>query len=134
MDAGAPEPCVERDGDRAWVAYLAHDPEFPSWDAPDVAEYVGGHPGELFGVLRFDGVTRCFLGSPNDERLHEHPLYARGLKFYEFHRVLTRTDPGWWIVTFHDETLEVHARSAQALPARFAASPAEAISRARAET
>ena len=33
---------------------------------------------------RFVGVTSALFGAPNDEALDGHPLYERGLKFYEF--------------------------------------------------
>jgi hypothetical protein len=132
METGAPEPVVQREGDRAWVAYLARDPDFPGWEHPSVTEYLDAHPGEPFGVLRFDGVTDCALGPPSDERLHEHPLYGRGLDFYEFHRVRSPQEAGRWIVTFHDETLEVHAQSAFFFPMVFAATRDDAITCAKA--
>lgn len=74
------------------------------------------------------------MGYPNDEALNAHPLYAIGLGFYGFHVVenspliadLDRRDQvhgqhvagdymkrfRHWIITFHDETLEVVARNA----------------------
>ena len=72
--------------------------------------------------------------NPNDEVLNAHPLYGSGLGFYGFHEVenspmiadLDRRNQvhrrhvagdyikrfRHWIMTFHDETLEVVARNA----------------------
>jgi hypothetical protein len=133
MDTGAPEPILVQEGDRLWVAYLARDPQFPGWEHPSVTDYLDANPGEPFAVIRFDGVTGCTLGPPNDERLHEHPLYERGLRCYAFHRIRhPGTNDNWWIVAFHDETLDVRAGSAKAFPMRYASSPEAAIALARA--
>jgi hypothetical protein len=99
MDVGAPLPSIRVDADRLWVAYLRRDPE-----ATGV-------------VLRFDGVSEYHFGGPNDERLHEHPLYSAGLSFYAFYEArgserLRGRKKKHWIATFHDETLEVIADSA----------------------
>jgi len=98
MDPGAPLPSVRMVGNRLWVAYLRR--------APDEA---------TGALLRFDGVADYHFGTPNDERLHTHPLYAAGLGFYGFYeahgssRLVGREGKRHWIVTFHDETLEVVA-------------------------
>ncbi len=132
MDTGAPEPIIVREGDHVWVGYRAHDPDLPGWNDPSVTEYLSQHEGEPFGVLRFEGVTDCFLGAPNDERLHEHPLYGRGLEFYGFHQIrVPAAGVTRWIVTFHDETLDIRARSASAVPMLFAATAKEAVHSAR---
>jgi hypothetical protein len=132
MESGAPEPALVREGELVWVAYRAQDPGFPGYEHPGVIEYMDTHPGESFAVLRFDGVVECSLGPPNEDHLHEHPLYGRGLKFYGFHRVRWPGQPGnRWIVTFHDETLDIRAKSARAFPMRFASSQEEAIALAR---
>jgi hypothetical protein len=99
MDVGAPLPSVRPDGDCLWVAYLRRDPT-----ATGV-------------ILKFTGVSEYHFGAPNDERLHEHPLYAAGLGFYGFYEVrgsdrLRDQKKKHWIATFHDETLEVIADSA----------------------
>lgn len=128
MDTGAPEPLILREGDTVWVGYRAHNPNFPGWDDPSVIDYMTRNPGEPFGVLRFDGVVGCSFGAPGEDRLHEHPLYGRGLEFYGFHRVLNPTDgTARWIVTFHDETLDIRARGAIAAPMRFASTVEEAV-------
>jgi hypothetical protein len=113
MDAGAPLPSLKAENDCLWVSYVCRNPDFPGWDSgasPD-------HPGfDLYcAVLRFDGVVYHSFGYPSDERLSEHPLYCFGLTFYEFHEVFgtpeLRGHKGkrHWIITFHDETLEVIA-------------------------
>ncbi len=97
MDIGAPQPAFARDGDRVWLAYRTHR-------------------GDHFAVLRFDGVREFSFGDPNDERLDTHPLYEVGLRPYQFHEVHDEATSGAalrrWIVTFHDDTLEVTARQA----------------------
>lgn len=123
MDTGAPLPAVRKEGDQLWVAYMCHNPDFPGWDAgasPD-------HPGFAIwsALLRFDGVSDYHFGAPSDERLHAHPLYSAGLGFYGFHeacgteRLAGRKEKKHWIITFHDETLEVIADSAHVVSTRI---------------
>jgi hypothetical protein len=114
MDVGAPEPSFVRVEDDLFVAFVCGNPEFPGWDA----EVSPDHPGfEVYScLLRFDDVSDVYVGPPNDESLHLHPLYRNGLKPYDFVEVLNspRAQSGLrhWILTFHGETLEVLARSA----------------------
>ena len=136
MDAGSPEPAMHQDGDTSWVAYRCANPDFPGWGtgaAPD-------HPGfdEYHAAIKFSGVSSIALGPPSDDRLHEHPLYGLGLEPYEFHRVegsAAVADPAnasHWIITFHDETLEVIAEKAEVVVPRIdAPNPKEALRRAR---
>jgi len=97
MDVGAPQPSFARDGDLLSLAYRTHR-------------------GDHFAVLRFEGVSDFSFGDPSDERLHTHPLYQAGLRFYSFHEVCDEgavsTGLRRWIITFHDDTLEVTARRA----------------------
>jgi hypothetical protein len=131
METGAPEPLASAQGDTLWIAYRARDPSFPGWESPTALEYLHGQPeGEPFAVLRFDGVTHHHLGPPGDERLQQHPLWGHGLDYYSFHR-LADDGTARWIVTFHDETLEVTARQAWASPITFASNAAQAIEKAR---
>ena len=105
MDIGAPEPTVKRQGSQLLVSYFARD--------------------DAVAVLRFDDVRTYSFGPPNDEGLADHPLYALGLKPYAFFKVSSlgsrqqRTPAAsferYWIATFHDDTLEVHAQSAVVL-------------------
>lgn len=120
MDAGAPVPAVYSDKTGLKCAYVigATHPESGS-----------------SAILHFASVLYYAFGYPNDEVLNTHPLYANGLGFYDFHAVenspliadLDRrnqvhrrhvagayaTGFRHWIITFHDETLEVVARNAR---------------------
>jgi hypothetical protein len=120
MDAGAPMPAVYSHGTGLTCAY-----------------FIGATHSESgsTAVLHFEDVLYYAMGYPNDEALNAHPLYANGLGSYAFHVVensamiadLDRRNqvheqhiPGaymkrfrHWIITFHDETLEVVARNAR---------------------
>ncbi|MGH9524383.1 MAG: hypothetical protein ACRD3E_17805 [Terriglobales bacterium] len=85
-------------------------------------------------VLHFDIVMYYAFGYPNDEALGSHALYPHGLAHYDFHSVMNspliaeldrrnevhprhiagayRERFRHWVITFHDETLEVIARDA----------------------
>jgi hypothetical protein len=133
MDTGAPLPHVLSSGNQTIVLFhcgLDHDPE---WDGKTVTT-IDTHDNQerRFAWMRFDGVTACLFGPPNDEALNGHPLWGHGLEFYQFHTV---TNSGWiaelqernrvhrhhkdelwyqlqhFVITFHDETLEVIART-----------------------
>ena len=123
MDAGAPLPAILKKEDRLWVSYVCRNPEFPGWDSGAPSE----HPGFVIwcALLRFDGVSDYHLGAPNDERLATHPLYEAGLGFYGFYealgssRLVGTVGKKHWIITFHDETLEVVADSAHVVSSRI---------------
>ena len=109
MCAGTPTPAMSICEDRLVAAYVCHNPEFPGWDPTYSIE----HPGfdRYSALLEFSGVTRHSLGLPNDETLPTHPLYSFGLRPYEFIEVINhsagKSGDRRWIVTFHDETLDV---------------------------
>jgi hypothetical protein len=115
MDTGAPSPAIHSDAHRLLCAYY-------------ISETV--RPERPVALVRFEGVLQYRLGYPNDEALHGHALYEFGLRHYSFYsvenspliaeienqnRVHMHFRPGMykkfrhWIVTFHDETLEVVA-------------------------
>jgi hypothetical protein len=120
MDSGAPTPAIYSDGSGLTCGYVigATHPE-------------SGHTA----ILHFDGVLYYAMGYPNDEALNAHPLYANGLGFYGFYAIenspliadLDHRDQAHkrhvagayikryrhWIISFHDETLEVVARDAR---------------------
>jgi hypothetical protein len=133
MDTGAPLPHVFSGGNQTIVLFHSgfdHDPE---WDGKTVTTIdTQDDQDRHFSWMRFDGVTACLFGPPNDEALTGHPLWGHGLEFYQFHTV---TNSGWiaelqernrvhrhhkdepwsqlqhFVITFHDETLEVVAKT-----------------------
>src|SRR6266481_4895007 len=120
MDSGAPTPAIYSHESGLACGYVigATHPE-------------SGHTA----VLHFDGVLYYAMGYPNDEALNAHPLYANGLGFYGFYvikdspliaeldrrnQIHKRHVAGsyierfhHWIISFHDETLEVVAKDAR---------------------
>jgi hypothetical protein len=115
MSTGAPCPAVHSDGDDLFCAYVINSSVAP---AGSVA------------ILKFEGVLHHRFGYPNDEALQGHPLYQFGLEHYGFfivenspliaeiekqnechrqHRPGIYAGFRHWIVTFHDDTLEVIA-------------------------
>ncbi|NKF24502.1 hypothetical protein [Solimonas marina] len=129
MTIGAPMPAIYWSDSRLFVAY----------ETPNRNEY---------SVVVFEGVLQHTFGYPNDEALAGHPLYGVGLQLYAFNEVLgspqvrdltarnTAIFPGahnpfhgvrHWLVSFHDETLEVLGKSVSHLGLVKAASAAEAI-------
>ena len=84
--------------------------------------------------LKFEAVLQYKFGYPNDEVLQSHPLYKYGLTHYSFftvenspfvreiekqnechprHRRGIYAEFHHWIITFHDDTLEVIALRAE---------------------
>jgi hypothetical protein len=98
MDVEAPDPQVQEVGESLWLSYRTSR-------------------GDHFAVLRFLEVATWVLGAPSDERFNEHLPWTHGLGFYSFHEVeqLDAGRPGLrrWVVTFHDDTLDVTARDAE---------------------
>ena len=115
MDTGSPSPAFHSDEHRLLCAYYVSDSVMPHGTV---------------AVLRFEGVLQFRLGYPNDEALHGHSPAKFGLEHYAAYfvensplvaeienqnRVHRAFRPGMyskfrhWIVTFHDETLEVVA-------------------------
>ena len=115
MDTGSPCPAIHSDKHRLLCAY-----------------YVGGGemPQGTVAILRFEGVLQFRLGYPNDEALQGHPLAKHGMEYYQAYLVenspliaeienQNRVHPAFqvgmydrfrhWVVTFHDEILEVVA-------------------------
>ena len=120
MDTGAPMPGVVADGQDLYLAYIVR--------SEGLSEF------EDFAIVKFTGVLQHIFGYPNDEALGGHAYFPLGLQFYAFNLVKdspylrelgernAKVFPGsesmyesfrHWIVTLHDETLEVIARSAE---------------------
>jgi len=98
MAIGAPQPIVVAEDGVVWVSYRTQRDDH-------------------FSVLRFDGVRQLTFGEPSDERLDEHQLWGNGLNCYSFHEgtdpELERAKLRHWVITFHDDTLDVTARAAE---------------------
>jgi hypothetical protein len=115
METGAPSPAVRSDGHDLLCAYFIASTAAPVRSA---------------AILKFESLLQYRFGYPNDEALQGHPLYQFGLGHYGFftvensplifaiekqnechprHRPNIYTKFRHWVVTFHDETLEVIA-------------------------
>jgi len=120
-EAGAPIPMVLADEDGLVLSYLLRQ------DTPNHFD-----SAETFALVRFRLPLMHLFGPPNDEALHGHPLWGRGLDFYGVFRVdhsslirrlalMNRVHPhhSWalfekkhhYIFTFHDSTFECVAES-----------------------
>lgn len=122
---GAPEPLVVSDDHLTFLAYVIEGE--PQWDGRiltdvDLAMFV-----ERVALVEFHGCRSYMFGSPNDETIHGHPLYAVGLKPYSAFEVqksswvrqlerMNSVHPGHisaryeslrhYVFTFHDSTFE----------------------------
>jgi hypothetical protein len=145
MDPGATEPVIVADDQELLLAYRV------GARGMDRVRENGLHfdsNDDVWGIIRFSGYLKMQFGHPNDEVLGGHPLYARGLKPYTFHfvenspwfeevkrqnSVHDRHSNSWakdtkhYIITFHDDTLEVLADSANLLDPIAAANGKQAI-------
>ena len=95
---------------------------------------------ESLALAELEGAVAVKMGPPNDEVLHGHPLYGRGLGGYgtyvvensrwlaeliEINRVHERFDPQAWedkrhfLLVFHDETVEAIARDIEVRTVRM---------------
>lgn len=70
-------------------------------------------------VVTFFGVTAWRYGLPNDEGLTSHPLWKRGVTFYNFHEIDQSELINYrrWIATFHDGAFYVSATDQPAITA-----------------
>lgn len=110
-DAGAPMPIALADGGSVWLAYFGSAEPFFTQRV----------------VVKVTGVDSVNFGGLNDEALHGHRLWAKGLVHYSFHEVIgskwiaTRERENsvhdyhrpaafarlrHFVFTFHDETFE----------------------------
>jgi len=115
MSTGAPRPALHSNGNGLVCAYFIN------------STVASAGPVALF---KFEGVLHYRFGYPNDEALQGHPLYQFGLEHYGFlivenspliaeiekqnechrqHRPGIYAGFRHWIVTFHNDTLEVIA-------------------------
>ena len=129
METGSPMPAISLRGGSLFVVYVCQNPEFPGWNPAYSIE----HPGfDVYSaVLEFRGVAQHSMGPPTVDRLHTHPLYNFGLESYDFFEVLDDGGDGGgrrrWIVTFHDETLDVSAEDCRVLRRRVGGEDTQSI-------
>lgn len=118
IETGAPHPCV-----------LATE------QLLELRYFIGQSPDrDRIARIRFQSSIAHFFGPPNDETLHGHPLYGRGLEWYAGFEVI---DSSWlrsleadnrvhdrhnpeqyrayrhFIFAFHDSTFECIAKGYQ---------------------
>ncbi len=106
IDPGAPVPHLVTDGLRAVLVFHAGLEPDPDWDGTSVTVV---DPADAtirnLGWIVFEGIREVSMGPPNDERLHEHPLYGSGVVHYQAHEVRpVELSSRQVIITFHDET------------------------------
>jgi hypothetical protein len=95
-DTGTAFPMVVADEDVAVLRYCLIDED----------------QQERFVILSFEHCWAHYIGPPNSEALHGHPLYERGLSYYGIFEVL---DSSW--IRLMEERNRVHDKHS---PARYA--------------
>jgi hypothetical protein len=131
-DVGAPLPHLVTEGRKTSLVYLTREPD-PTSDGR-TAHVVDPQDEELHlvALVQFHRVVSVRMGAPNDEVLHGHPLFGKGLAAYQPHVVVRSSwlaelrkvnsvhrahDPAPWerfhhyLLPFHDETFECLAES-----------------------
>lgn len=124
-DVGAPLPHVLAYTNKVFLIYLSAD------EAPLFKTNPVNPEDEQPALVQFKGCHAFKFGDPNDEVLHGHPLYGRGLELYSAHIVANSSwlaelqrinsvheyyDASIWhdlkhyLLTFHDDTFECIAR------------------------
>ncbi|WP_322414846.1 hypothetical protein [Mesorhizobium huakuii] len=131
MSAGAPLPHVFADEGRLLIAYLANAPD-PSFDGTNPRSVSPLTGNQSVVILTADPYLTFQFGPPNDEAISGHRLYPSGLRAYEAFEVCNSSwiaslekanrvhsshtpelysDYRHFILTFHDSTLELIAKS-----------------------
>jgi hypothetical protein len=129
-DSGAPLPHIVSSGSTTVLLCRANVPR-PDWDGTNSHSVSTSDEGTSIELI-FRSCSSIKFGSPNDEVLHGHPLYGRGLEFYAAHKV---HNSGWieeleaiqashhnyrgprrvqgdhYILTFQDDTFEAVAET-----------------------
>jgi hypothetical protein len=100
-DIGAPQPHLVSNGSRAFVLCHAHEPD-PEWDGTytRMVSSADEHASP-FVIIEINGCAEIRFGGPNDEAMHGHPLYGRGLAGYNAHEIMNSA----WI----DEAIRVNS-------------------------
>ena len=106
---GAPLPTLVA-GHRTFVAFYLAVGQGPT--AEPISRRSQAGQAAPVGVVEFIRASDVQLGGPNDEGLHRHPLWNRGLEYYAPHvvensaRIARESDLRHYVFTFQDETLE----------------------------
>ena len=131
-DVGAPMPHLLQNDDRAFLFFYLRDTS-TEWDgrSTTVVNPAITEPSSL-GIVEFKGVCSTRMGAPNDEGIHGHPLFGKGLRAYTAMRVENSPwikelqainsvhqgyEPDAWrqynhfILGFHDSMFECVAKS-----------------------
>lgn len=129
---GAPIPHIISNGYKTFLTFYVHDPD-PDWDGTytHVVDPGDNNPAHL-ALVEFHGCISVKMGSPNDEVLHGHPLYGKGLVPYSAQTVensvwldelenINKAHPYYestrwrnrkhYVLWFHDDTFECIAES-----------------------
>ncbi|NHZ42632.1 hypothetical protein [Massilia aquatica] len=86
-DTGAPLPHLLQNDYQAFLIFFVRDAD-PSWDGSSVNIRRPDSPAAFqLAVVEFKGCVSTMMGSPNDEVLHGHPLYGKGLEGYRPMRI-----------------------------------------------
>lgn len=130
-DTGAPLPYLLQNDYRTFLAFFLQTVD-PDWDGTYVnVRNPGSELSEKLALVEFERCVCTKMGTPNDEVLHGHRLYGKGLAGYEAMAVENSTwrkelekinsvhgayKPESWhglkhyILPFHDSTFECVAR------------------------
>ena len=131
-DIGAPSPHLVQSESRTFLTFFLHDPD-PAWDGTWVTVVdPAGDQVRSIGVIEWLGCDGAVLGGLNDEAMHGHPLYSRGLGEYKafevqasqwvseleransvhpHHRPEEYAQLRHYLLGFHDSTFECIARA-----------------------
>ena len=130
-DTGAPLPYLLQNDYRTFLAFFLRDVD-QNWDGTYVkVRNPNSGLSEKLALIEFEQCICAKMGDPNDEVLHGHPLYGKGLAGYEamvvensiwlkalekINAVHDAYNPEFWrglrhyILPFHDSTFECVAR------------------------
>src|ERR1051326_1053079 len=130
-DHGAPLPHLLKNDYRTFLVFFLQDVD-PNWDGTYVSvREPNSNVSEKLALVAFERCICAKMGTPNDEVLHGHPLYGKGLAAYEAMSVENSTwlndlekinavhscyKAEFWrslkhyILPFHDSTFECVAR------------------------
>jgi hypothetical protein len=126
-DGGAPMPQVISDGSTTvLLCYASESPANTRGEGAPTSVATKGRSNLI--RFTFSLCSSIRFGSPNDEVLHGHPLYGRGLEFYQAHIVRNSawlaelnvinsahsqyrgpSDETHFLFAFHDDTFEAIA-------------------------